>query len=468
MNLIISLSRKLPAQMRFCAVIVLILVQFLSATNAHAQVRHSILAATGEAAPTGGNYVNFIANRAFNVRGQVAFDAFVSGAGGSGIFVSHDKITSTVALASDPNPAGGSFDFVFGPSLTTNGDVIFNTSGGIFRNDGSRIVPIVQNGDPAPGGGSLTVGPGMANSRGLIVYHAFVDGGASTQGVFRNDGEQIVAIALEGNAAPTGGTFLFFSSPVMDEDGNVAFFAGTDGGSSDFGIYRGDGEHLTTIFAANQAAPGGGTFVDFSDPIVNNQGQVFAQAILANASGSTGLFLSNGIDIVAIARSGEPAPKGGNYSSFFGPQVLNDRGQVAFFSFLTGGNSRGGIFRRDGDTTTPIALEGTPAPGTTGTFASFGDIKMGKNGVVAFIGRLTPGVGGVTTSNNVGIWVGTSETDLRLVARTGESISEKTLTGALSLGQVEINDKTIVWLGRFSGNTTAIISSDVIGNSSSE
>jgi hypothetical protein len=468
MNLILFLPRKLTAQLRGCAVIVLMLVQFLSATAVHAQVRHNILAATGEAAPAGGNYLTFPSNRVFNVRGQVAFDALLSGPSGSGVFISHDKTTSTIALGGDPNPAAGNFDFVSGPSLTTNGDVIFNTSNGIFRNDGKRIVSIVQNGDPAPGGGSLTLALGVANSRGVILYQAFIDGGANTQGVFRNDGSQTVPIVLDSNVAPTGGTFLFFSSPVMDDDGNVSFFAATSGGSSDFGIYRGDGQNLSTIFAANQAAPGGGTFVDFSDPIINNKGQVLAQAMLANASGPTGLFLSDGIDSVAIARAGEPAPKGGNYSSFFGLQVLNDRGQIAFSSLLSGGNSRSGVFRRDGDTITPIALERTAAPGTTGTFASFADIKMGKDGVVAFIGRLTPGVGGVNTSNNVGIWIGTSETDLRLVARTGEVISGRTLTAALSLGQVETNEKTIVWLGRFSGNTTAIISSELTGNTSSD
>ena len=468
MNRIKLLSCKLTAQLRVYGVIVLMLVQFLNATPAHAQVKHNVLAATGEAAPAGGNYVSFLSNRVFNVRGEVAFDALVSGPGGSGVFVSHDKTTSTIALGSDLNPAGGNFDFVFGPSLTTSGDVIFNTTSGIFRSDGKRIVPVVQNGDPAPGGGSLTLGLGVANSRGLILFPALVDGGASTKGVFRNNGSDTVPIVLDSNPAPTGGTFLFFSSPVMDDDGNVAFFAETSGGSADFGIFRADGEHLSTIFAANQAAPGGGTFVDFSDPIINNKGHVLALAMLANNPASTGLFLSDGVDSVAIARSGQPAPKGGNYSSFFGPKVLNDRGQIAFSSFLSGGDSRSGIFRRDGATITPIALEHTTAPGTTGTFASFADIKMGKDGVVAVVGRLTPGVCGVNNSNNVGIWIGTSETDLRLVARTGDIISGKTLTGVQSLGQIEINQKTIVWLGRFSGNTTAIISSDLTGNSSSD
>ncbi len=173
---------------------------------------------------------------------------------------------------------------------------------------------------------------------------------------------------------------------------------------------------------------------------------------------------------MAIALSGHAAPKGGIYNpdvniQFFG-SGLNDRGQAVFAAFLKGGTSQSGIFRGDGATTTPIALEGTAAAGTTGTFASFGDIKLGNDGRVAFIATLTTGVGGVDLSNNIGIWVGTSETDLHLLARTGELVAGKTLARPLSLGPLQINsERPIVWIGRFADNSTAIVSSDVDGDS---
>ena len=37
---------------------------------------------------------------------------------------------------------------------------------------------------------------------------------------------------------------------------------------------------------------------------------------------------------------------------------------------------------------------------------------MGDDGRVASIGTLTLGIGGVDVSNNMGIWVGTSDADL--------------------------------------------------------
>ena len=457
---------KLP---RFicCALIALTLSQVLSVTGVRSQVTHTVIAASGDAAPAGGNYFGFLNTLALNARGQVAFDARLGGPSTTGVFVNDQVSTSAIALGGNPDPTAGNFNFVSTPFITTNGDVIFNAdTGSIFRYDGKRTVALVQDGDAAPGGGTLTPNGYAANSRGLIAFGAFITDGLNTEGVFRNDGTNTIAIALDGTPSPTGGTFLFFSSPVIDDDGRLAFFAGLDGGSADFGIYRGDGASITTIFAANQIAPGGGTFVDFGEPVINKHGQVLALGSLVNAAGPLGLFLGDGNEAVAIALSGHAAPKGGNYATnvgiqFFG-SVLNDRGQAAFGAALTGGTSRSGIFRGDGVTTTPIALEGTAAAGTTGTFASFGKISMGNDGHVAFIATLTPGVGGVNLSNNIGIWAGTSEADLHLVARTGEVIAGKTLTRPLILGQPQINsERPIVWLGRFADNSTAIVSSDV-------
>lgn len=453
-----------------CAFIALMLSQFLSVTGVEAQVRHAIIAATRDAAPSGGSYVGFLNTLAVNARGQVTFDARLGGPSATGVFVSDGTTTFPIALGGNPDTTAGNFNFVSTPFITTRGDVIFDGGTGLFRGDGRHTVPLVQNGDAAPGGGNLIQIAHAVNSQGLIAFGAVLTGSVNTEGIFRNDGTHTIPIALDGTPAPTGGTFLFFSSPVIDEFGQVAFFAGTTGGSADFGIYRGDGENIATIFAGNQPAPGGGTFVDFGEPVINEHGQVLVLASIDNGAGPFGLILGDGMNAIAIALSGHAAPKGGIYATnvalqFLSP-VLNERNQVAFAAFLTGGTSKSGIFRGDGATTTPIALEGTAAAGTTGTFASFGNIKMGNDGRVAFIATLTPGVGGVDLSNNIGIWVGTSETDLHLLARTGQVIAGKTLTRPLSLGPLQINsERPIVWLGRFADNSTAIVSSDVDGES---
>src|SRR5262249_61107242 len=93
-----------------------------------------------------------------------------------------------------------------------------------------------------------------------------------------------------------------------------------------------------------------------------------------------------------------------------------------------------GIFRGDGDRSTTIALAGTIAPGTTGTFNSFGDIKLGNDGRVAFIATLAIGVGGVDSSNNMGIWIGASDEDLQLVVRTSEAFGGRARRSLPNLG----------------------------------
>jgi hypothetical protein len=175
--------------------VALTLAQFVFPASARAQAKHTIIAATGTAAPAGGNYL-FLNTIAVNARGQVAFDAGLGGPSRSGVFVSDGKTTSAIALGGTPDPAAGNFGVIFTPSLTTRGDVIFDTDTGIFRGDGRSTVLLVQNGDAAPGGGSLVLnGIHVADSRGLIAYGAFVTGGVSSQGIFRTDGTRTVAIA---------------------------------------------------------------------------------------------------------------------------------------------------------------------------------------------------------------------------------------------------------------------------------
>jgi hypothetical protein len=110
------------------------------------------------------------------------------------------------------------------------------------------------------------------------------------------------------------------------------------------------------------------------------------------------------------------------------------------------------------------ALTHTIAAGTTGTFASFRDIKLGNDGRVTFIGTLTPGVGGVDLTNNVGIWIGSSASDLQLVARTGQLVDGQVLVALpTAFGQFDMNDEGVVWIGTFPSRATAVVFSRVRG-----
>lgn len=444
------------------ALMALPLAQILSAAGAQIAVRHTIIAASGEASPAGGIYLPFgFLNTTLNARHDVAFDALLLGPTvRTGVFVGDGKTTSVIALGANPGT-------VSDPFITSNGVVVFDVNGtDIFSSDGKTIVPLVRDGDPAPGGG--TVSPILGTSRpvndhGVVAYVAGVNGSTATQALFRTDGTQTVAIARDDIAPPTGGRFTALFAPAMNDRGQVAFKSEMSGGTADHGIFRGEGGDLTPVFVTNQIAPGGAIIQDCGTPVINAHGQVMAPCLVNNAS-SSGLFVGDGTTVVPIALRGQMAPTGGIYFDFFGTTRLNDQGEVAFEALLEGGAE--GIFRRTGDQTRTIALTGMSAPGTTGTFQSFGqEFRFRNDGRVAFVGTLAFGVGGVDASNNMGIWTGTSAGDLQLVVRTGDIIDGKVLARLpnFSVNQFDMNENGVVWIGSFQSPARAVVFSQFLG-----
>src|SRR5262249_26302179 len=137
---------------------------------ADVKVRHTLIAATGDAAPGGGNYLSF-SNVSLNARHEVAFDANVGDT--TGVFVSDGKTTSNIALGSASNPF-----------ITPTGDVVFDVNNSdVYKNNGKSIVPLARTGDPAPGGGTLTPSGELreTNNNGAIGFSAFVSDSTATQ-----------------------------------------------------------------------------------------------------------------------------------------------------------------------------------------------------------------------------------------------------------------------------------------------
>src|SRR5262245_1291068 len=102
------------------ALVAVPVAQMSSVAGATISVRHTIIAASGAAAPVGGNFGTFaFSNTRLNARHEVAFDASVTGPPPTfGVFVGDGTRTSTIALGVNPDPAGPSFGFPFDPFIT--------------------------------------------------------------------------------------------------------------------------------------------------------------------------------------------------------------------------------------------------------------------------------------------------------------------------------------------------------------
>jgi hypothetical protein len=452
----------------YAAVSAACFIQILSAGDKAGNPRHTIIVQSGDAAPAGGIFIPFsFLDITINERHTVAFDAFLTGPPfTSGVFVADGKTISTIALGLNPSPAGPSFESVLDPFITRDGAVVFlDGAGNVFRNNGKTIVPLVRIGDQAPVAGTVTLlGPHVVSEGGTVAYFADLNGAGATQAIFRTDGTRTVTIARDDIAPPTGGHFTALENLDINSFGQVAFNAEMSGGAADHGVFRGEGGSLTAIFAANQAAPGGGTIDDCSAVAINAHGQVMAGCSLKNTLSPQGVFVGDGIHAVAIALIGNQAPAGGNYD-LIPVSKLNDRGQVAFKSRLTNGAT--GIFLGDGRRTTTLAVSGMNAPGTPGSFQSFGDLfVVGNGGRVVFTAKLAAGEG-VDSSNNIGMWTGTSEKDLRLLVRTGDVIGGKVLTalpfdGSNAGHPLQMTENSVLWRGSF-GLSKAVIVSEIPG-----
>ena len=121
------------------------------------------------------------------------------------------------------------------------------------------------------------------------------------------------------------------------------------------------------VVPSGSAAPGGGVFIIDSvvTPVINASGQIAFRSGLSGAlfpgSSSDGIFAGAPGSLQAVARQGDAAPAGGNYSSFNIFPVLNSNGQVAFYA-NTSVNGTGHFARTLGFPATTAALAGTPSP----------------------------------------------------------------------------------------------------------
>jgi hypothetical protein len=213
--------------------------------------------------------------------------------------------------------------------------------------------------------------------------------------------------------SPLGGTFLAAAAaPVADDAGGVAVFARLAAGPASDALVYDPATGSSTFVAAGDTAPGEITGVlagpAFSNPAINDQGEVVFRAFVAGGPAGLGLYRWSGNQIAPLVRVGDAAPVTGNppFVNIVGEHDLNDGGTVAFAAVA--GDLGRGMYTVGATGIARVAVVGDAGPaglGTNPTFVSVvGNPSISDDGTVAFRGRVQFTDGG-TTRRREGIFV---------------------------------------------------------------
>ena len=201
------------------------------------------------------------------------------------------------------------------------------------------------------------------------------------------------------------------------------------------------------VEASGDTAPvpsvSGATFDAFGPPIVNDNGNYafFSQLTVSGSitsSNDLSIWEDNSSGVLQyVTRTGDVAPgtASATYSSLSNP-VYNDHNQCAFEALLkvvsgqATSSTEQGIWSDSSGTLSLVARQGSQAPqcSTGANFASFYSIGLPYSGGSLIYATLTTGSGGVNSANDAGIWRGNSTSDLALVQRSGDVVGGKTIS----------------------------------------
>jgi len=248
---------------------------------------------------------------------------------------------------------------------------------------------LVRTGQQAPGGGTFNeLSDPTINNVGDVVFGAVVTSGAQIrETLYFMTGGTPRPFVSTGSAAPTGGAFASFSDLLLNDRGTVGFLARTTDRLAQQGFYLFRAGRVVPIVSVGQPAPTGGIFVDFANPTINNQDLI---AFVGRTGSGEGIFTYSEGSTTPVLMSGQAAPTGGAFEFFLdGSPALNDRGQMAFVASTTVRHMQGVYVLVDGRPV-PLVTTDDDSP-SGGRFTEFGSVVLTNAGTVAFIGRTADG-----------------------------------------------------------------------------
>lgn len=388
-----------------------------------------LLARQGDPTPGDINFhydFNSFTTQHKNPLGQVTFNAVGSGnlAAIFGIWAQNTAGGVVRVAANDMPatvPAGTEFNGVGNPAMNSSNDIAFTAAlkqgvGGVTsfndaglwcRTAGGPMRIVAREGDSLPNlpagfaAGSVQYsadfgGPLVINAGGQVAFSNITNWGQMLLAESHTMAPPRV-VAYQGEFAPGLGnvTFSSFTSFTINNDGNLAFHAKLAGPgvttANEGSIWVEDGGALQLVARMGDPAPGGGHYQYIYPPALSGAGEVAFGAFLIQ--GIDGVDFTNDFAIYKyttpaasvqlVVRDGMDAPGMPAGVTFvlgvFNPSI-NDLGQVAFYSSLTGAP----IFQFNGDSVwvtnqagvlTPVVVRGQSieiAPGDFRTINSCG------------------------------------------------------------------------------------------------
>ena len=159
------------------------------------------------------------------------------------------------------------------------------------------------------------------------------------------------------------------------------------------------GQTIELVLLGGTPAPstGGRNYLSLGYPDVNDAGEVAFFSTLSGSTISAGIFRHSGASGALVALRGQPAPAsgGGTYLDLASGPEIDGSGRVYFSSTISGGSTTQGLFENDHGTNSAIALLGGSAPGTGGgTYSSLGPPCVSDGGDFAFPALVSGGSGG--------------------------------------------------------------------------
>lgn len=411
---------------------------------------------------------------------------------------------SVLAMSNRQAPgttAGTVFNTVVAPAINDSGTVAFTASlkgppvqassdNGIWIANASETSLVIREGETPPGLPASAQYEQLSypslNSAGTLAFIAFLRGFDSgtllNHGIFRRTaaGAQSL-VAHSGIDAPSGASgekfdYFSFTQPVGFSDSGVVAFDVTFTTSFGEGLYRGEPGSLTMLARNGSAAPSG-LYTGFGAPFLSGNGNMIFEGATTFGAGAFGIWTispspSNTVTLIARQNMQVPGlPNGVVYNDLDLP-TLTDNGLMAFDVILTGtgvngSNDRAVISNRGGPLTN-LVRSGEPAADTPAgvVYANFQIAAINSAGQVVFLGGLAGN--GVTSSNNLGLWLVDSN-GTHLLVRTGDTLDlgamgEKTLSD-LDMTRAGFADQGVAALRvKFTSGEEAVLKLSLVAN----